>query len=263
MLKRFLIVLLTMVNLIVWQGCEYEVVPGPVDCEENPVVLNVVSVEGSNCAIMDGMIEVSASGGTGNYTFALNDGAPQTDSSFGGLAAGVYEISAVDDSNCSATMEVTVQNLNGLNITFETTDAGCNGANGTLTVETFDGTAPYQFKLDDGAFTASNTFTGLSPDEYQLVVSYASGCEVSQSVRIKSGISFSASISPIIEDNCAVSGCHSGSQFPDFRVFKNIHDNAAQIKTLTGNRTMPQDGTLTQSQIDMIACWVDDGALDN
>jgi hypothetical protein len=91
----------------------------------------------------------------------------------------------------------------------------------------------------------------------------ASGCEIEQTVRITSGIGYAASIAPIIQNNCAVSGCHSGTQAPDFRVFKNIQDNAAQIKVLTGNKTMPQNGTLSQSQIDMIACWVDDGAPAN
>lgn len=263
MLKRFLVAIVAVANLITWQSCEYEVIPGPVDCEENPVTLELVSVEDANCALMDGRIEVLASGGAGNYRYRIGNGDPQTASIFNDMAAGLYEISALDDNNCSASLEVTVKNSNGLNITFETTEAGCNTSNGTLTVTASDGTPPYQYKLDDGNFTSDNSFGGLVADEYDLVVTDASGCVVTQTVRIKSGISYAGSIASIIENECAISGCHNGSQFPDFRVFKNIHDNAAQVKTLTGNRTMPEDGNLTQSEIDMIACWVDDGAPDN
>ena len=51
--------------------------------------------------------------------------------------------------------------------------------------------------------------------------------------------------------------------FPISAIFANVQGNAGQIKTLTGNRTMPAEGSLTQAEIDMIACWVDDGAVAN
>ena len=263
MQKNFFFVLIVIVNCISLLSCEYETIPGPVICEDNPVVLELVSVEDSNCALIDGRLEVRASGGGGNYRFKLGNNDEQLVSIFQDLAVGVYEISVADENNCSATLEVVVKNKNGLNITFETTEAGCNTSNGSITVTPIDGTAPYNFKIDNSNFTTDNTFTDLAPGEYTIVVNDTTGCEISQTIKVKSGVSFSASISEIIKNNCAVSGCHSGSQFPDFRVFKNIHDNASQIKTLTGNRTMPLNGNLTQTQINAIACWVDDGALDN
>jgi hypothetical protein len=255
--------LAVMSGLVLWQGCEYETLKGPVKCEENPVLLEVVSTSDADCALMDGSIGLSASGGNGPYSFVIDDGAPQADSLFEGLGAGIYQLSAIDVNNCSATDEVTLKNKNGLNIAIDTRTAGCNGSEGGLTVTATDGTEPYQFKIDNGNFSGSNAFEGLSPRDYVLTVKDASGCVVTQKIRINSGISFSASIAPIIEDNCAVSGCHNGSQFPDFRVFKNVHDNAFEIKKLTADGTMPQDGTITQEQINRIACWVDDGAPDN
>ncbi len=245
------------------QQCGSDEEANPVDCTENPVVLNIVSVEGSNCASSDGSIEVSATGGSGNYQYQIEDGPLQTSAVFNDISAGVYTVTATDDNNCSASMDVSVNNLSGLNITFETSPGGCKSANGTLEVNATDGTEPYQFKIDNGSFGTTSTFTNLSTGKHTLVVSDATGCEITQSVTIASGISFTSAIAPIISTKCAVSGCHNGSQAPDFRSFTNIKANASQIKTLTGNRTMPQEGSLTQSQIDMIACWVDDGALQN
>jgi hypothetical protein len=264
MRKRFILVALTVVNLIAWQGCEYETIPGPVNCDENPVVLEIVSVGDSNCELVDGRIEVMASGGDDNYQYLLGDEQAQESPVFEGLPAGVYTITAIDGNTCSAaTVEATVKNLNGLNIRFATTEAGCTGTDGSITINATDGTEPYQYKIGDGVFTTNNTFTGLARGNYGLVVKDASGCSVSQAVRVRAGISFSESIAPIIETNCAINDCHNGSQFPDFRQFKNVHDNAAQVKALTADRTMPEEGTLTQAQINMIACWVDDGALNN
>jgi hypothetical protein len=160
-------------------------------------------------------------------------------------------------------MKVVIKNKNGVNIELHTTDAGCQTVNGSITVTPLNGTGPYTFKINGGQFQPGDTFTNLSRGVYAVVAKDATGCEAGQSVNIKSGISFAGSISPIIQNSCALSGCHNGSQFPDLRVFKNIQDNAARIKTQTTNRTMPLNGSLTQSQINVIACWVDDGAPQN
>ncbi len=263
-MSRKVLSIVILLSTSIWQACEYEVVPGPVDCSENPVLIELVSVTGSNCGAMDGTVEVVATGGSGNYRYVAGDGEPQASPILAGLAAGVYDITALDENNCSATLEASVQNLNGVNITFTATDAGgCSGSNGTISVSAFDGSEPYQYRLGEGTYSSSHTFSGLARGVYNLTVSDASGCEVTQAVRVRSGISFAQSIKPIVEKSCAINDCHNGSQYPDFRVFKNIHDNAKNIKELTGDGTMPQEGTLTQTEINMIACWVDDGALDN
>jgi hypothetical protein len=262
-MKKVFFTLALIAGMMIWQRCEYETLRAPVDCEDNPVTLELVSTTDADCTLMDGTIKVVAFGGLMPYRFVINGRDSQTDSLFQNLAAGIYQVSAVDANNCSGTLEVTLKNANGLNLSFQTGNAGCGGATGRLTVTAVDGTAPYQFKLDNGNFSAASAFDGLSPREYTLTAKDAGGCVVSQKIRVKSGISYSASIAGIIANTCAVSGCHNGSQFPDFRVFKNIHDNASEIKKLTADRTMPQEGTLTQEQINQIACWVDDGAPDN
>ncbi len=261
--KRFVFLFTCIVASVLWQSCAYETIPGPVDCEADPVGIELIFLEDSNCELKDGKIQVLAAGGVGPYRYKLGNNEEQSEALFENLAAGVYEVFVEDENDCSSSMEVTVKNKNGLNIGFTISDAGCSTAQGDIEITPVGGTPPYEFKINDGTFNSSNTFTGLTRGEYNVVVSDASGCEVTQGVKVKSGISFSGSVSEIIKNNCAISGCHSGSQFPDLRVFKNIHDNASQIKFLTGNGSMPQDGTLTQAEINTIACWVDDGAPAN
>jgi len=81
------------------------------------------------------------------------------------------------------------------------------------------------------------------------------------------GVSFSQTISPIISMNCAVSGCHvQGRQQPTLETYAQISSNAGKIKTRTSNGTMPppiSGSSLSQNEIDEIACWVDAGAPDN
>lgn len=262
-MMRKVMAMVIIVIAFAWQGCEKETVDEPVDCNANPVQVQLTSVKNSNCGASDGEVTVSATGGNGKYKYALDGGTVQESGVFSALGAGAYEVMVTDGNNCSSTMMVEVANLEGLNIDVALTDAGCKSAQGGVTVTAFDGEEPYEFKLGDAAFTSTNTFSGLTSGEYDLTVRDATGCEVNQTLRVRSGVSFATSISPIIKNKCAISGCHNGTQAPDFRVFKNIHDNAAQVKTLTGNRTMPQEGSLTQEEINLIACWVDDGALEN
>lgn len=77
-------------------------------------------------------------------------------------------------------------------------------------------------------------------------------------------ISWSAHIKPIIETKCTLEGCHNGSSgLPNFYQFENIKQRASLVKELTTARIMPRTGSLTQAQIDSIACWVDNGAPEN
>ena len=77
-------------------------------------------------------------------------------------------------------------------------------------------------------------------------------------------VSYSDDIVPLLEANCIKSGCHDGlSGPPNWGVYSNVKEKAAKIKEFTQDGTMPADGTLTQQEIDLIACWVDNGALNN
>ncbi len=81
------------------------------------------------------------------------------------------------------------------------------------------------------------------------------------------GTSFSLSIAPIIDSNCAISRCHvNGQQQPAFLTYEQISFFAGKIKSRTSNGTMPppeSGNRIEQLEIDKIACWVDDGAPDN
>lgn len=70
-------------------------------------------------------------------------------------------------------------------------------------------------------------------------------------------------ILPIMTNACATSGCHDGITRRDWRNYNEVKQYAASIKKKTQDRSMPFDGPLPQHEIDLIACWVDGGALNN
>jgi len=75
-------------------------------------------------------------------------------------------------------------------------------------------------------------------------------------------VGFSSVIQPIIQTNCAISGCHvPGTGRANFQDVDQIKFNAVEMKKRTRSLDMPRGGgSLSQEEIDLISCWVDSGA---
>jgi hypothetical protein len=256
---------LPIVGLVLLWSCSYNSFEEKeqVDCSISDLTISLVEVVNTDCGLNNGSLLVVANGGLSPYSFILNDGASQSGMEFEELEAAEYLVKVVDSNGCQDDIEVSVQNKDGVKASLSILDSECRENKGSISIEANSGVEPYAYQLNDGPPQSSNIFTDLEPGLYKIKVSDADGCNLTLEDRVSSGVSFEASISDIISQNCAVSGCHAGSQSPDFRQFGNIQSNASRIKVRTQNKTMPRNGSLTQTEIDLIACWVDDGALNN
>ncbi|MEP6734838.1 MAG: hypothetical protein ABJA70_04925 [Chryseolinea sp.] len=86
-------------------------------------------------------------------------------------------------------------------------------------------------------------------------------------------VSFANDINPIINTKCAIEGdggCHNGGNGPtlDWRVFNNFQGHASSVKDritrpATASGHMPKIGSLTDDQIRLLICWVNQGAQNN
>jgi hypothetical protein len=264
MKTNFVKIIYFAVMLLTGYACTYDVIPEVENCS-TPPSLNILELNEANCGEDNGSIAVSAAGGAGNYEYSLSGEVFQQSGKFTGLAAGTYTIIVRDAANCTTTLETSVQNADGLNITAASTIAGCGTANGTITMDPVGGEAPVLFSLNNGSFQTNNVFEGLSSGTYTITAKDATDCEVTQEVEVLAGTS-STDIKSIIETNCAVSGCHAGNVSPDLRTLANIQDRAERIQIRTGNKTMPPASSsfsLTEAEIAAIDCWVEDGATND
>lgn len=262
-MKKFKI--FTIISLFGLASCTYDSKEEtPTDPCVNSPIISLVSSVNTSCGQAVGAIVVNATGGEGSFDYSIDGVAFQTTGDFNNLAAATYTLTVKDGNSCTDEIEVIIGNDDGASFTLNGNDAGCNTSNGSISVAVVGGAKPYTFKLDNGQFQSDSAFSNLSSGVFEITVRDANGCESSQSIELKSGIDIN-SVRSIVHTNCAVSGCHSsGSQFPNMDSDAEIKNSAGRIKARSGAQTMPPASSgfsLTQQQIDRIACWVDEGAV--
>ena len=237
-----------------------------IDCSQTDLKLTVSSQSLATCT-EGGSVEIISIGGSGAIKFSIDGSSFQSTGVFNNLAAGSHTVTAEDQNGCKANVNLTIGS-DGNSPTIEVTHtiSGCESNNGSITIAASDGTEPYEFSLNNGAFQSSNKFTNLEAGSYEVVVKDAEGCETPEIMhQVLTGISLEDDVMPIIEEQCTFSGCHNGSSnAPNFLIKSNVVSRATSIKLNINNGNMPRTpGSLTQDEKDKILCWVDDGGIDN
>ncbi|MEI2738764.1 MAG: gliding motility-associated C-terminal domain-containing protein [Chitinophagaceae bacterium] len=170
----------------------------------------------ANCGVPDGTITVSTvSGGNGGpYEYSLDGITWQSSNIFTGLLAGTYTVYIRDIGGvCTGNYSATVGVIGNLAAVTANTAASCTGVNnGTITVNSSTGTAPFTFSLDGGAFTAGTlpyTFTNLAPGNHTVVVRDVNNCVTNTiTINITTGTGVTASTS-FTQATCA--GVNNGT----------------------------------------------------
>lgn len=256
--------LLMAVQLLGIVSCSSEN-PTP-DCGTGEILLEIVGVVDVKCA-STGSLSVSVTGGEAPYQYSLDGVSFQDNNSFDNLSQGNYTITVKDDRGCKTTIAASI-GFEGGDVVGEvvsTTSTNCGGSGGAVSFAASGGDGSYQYRIDGGQFTTSETFEMLTPGAHSFAVQDGEGCSDEGSFVVLSNTSLENDVLPIITKNCAVSGCHENSQSPLLNTKNAIIANANNIEDRTSAGTMPPPDRddLSQSEIELIACWVNDGAPDN
>jgi gliding motility-associated-like protein len=148
------------------------------------VLANVTTDE--NCVPANsGEVTVTASGGSGNYSYSQITPAGPTNATgiFSGLTHSVNYTFEIEDTttNCTETVIITLPAPAIPTFSLEATDVSCfGGSDGTITVTLNPGNidVPYEYSLDGGTTRQlSNVFTGLVQGAYNVTVISAKGCQ--------------------------------------------------------------------------------------
>ncbi len=158
------------------------------DCP--PISGTVSNVQQAGCGLADGSATIIPDDPNNSILWPDNT----TGATNNSLAAGVYQVSLIDDNNCVGEVEVIIDNANapvrqgsGVNIIQE---ISCNQANdpdgtlsndGILAPDFTGGTPPYTFSWTGGSTTSDSSGTGnlegLGAGSYRVTVTDDNNCE--------------------------------------------------------------------------------------
>lgn len=139
------------------------------------VLSQVITCNGAD----DAVIVANGQGGTGALQYIINNGPPQSNTNFGGLAPGIYQVSVIDANGCIQNAPpITIQNPPVLNFSAVVDNhVKCFGDNnGKITVTAFGGVGQKNYSKDGVAYQANPVFNNLAVGTYPISVKDANGC---------------------------------------------------------------------------------------
>ncbi|GAB5522952.1 MAG: hypothetical protein Roseis2KO_08240 [Roseivirga sp.] len=156
--------------------------------DPQPINVSVISQVNILCkGENNGSFTVTASGGAGTLEYALDGTTFSTTSDFQNLAAGTYSITVRDANACTSGISVTItEPASALDFQdTEVTHVSCEGqSDGVIRLQATGGLPPYYYSLDGAPFGESNSFSGLAPGTYSVMVKDANDCNFTQSVSV-------------------------------------------------------------------------------
>lgn len=159
----------------------------------NGVTATATSTAATCAAATNGVITVNVTAGTPAYQYALDGGAQQPSNIFNNVAPGNHSVVVTDGAGCVVSVPVTVAAGPGISATATPVQASCAAAtNGSTSVNVTVGTAPYQYSLNGGPAQPANTFTGLAPGNYTVLVTDFAGCTRTLNVVVPTGAGITA-----------------------------------------------------------------------
>lgn len=126
----------------------------------------------------DGLATITATGGTGSYTYSKDAGGFQSSGSFPNLPSGSFVFSVKDANSCVRTVDVTITQPSDLVVSNAIVQQVLchNGTSGIIQAGSSGGTAPYRYSLNGTSYQASPSFSSLPVGTYKVWVKDANGC---------------------------------------------------------------------------------------
>lgn len=165
-----------------------------------PISVTALKADSVSCVgATDGHVEISVTGGTPGlnpaYTYALNGGTPQNSPDFYDLAAGTYQIEAIDGKGCHLDTSVTVETPLSVTVAINPQDTTLElGSSITLSllVDNPGGQAvtAYAWSPSSGLTCIDCPAPVATPyqrQDYTVVVTYGKNCTTSASAVVRVG----------------------------------------------------------------------------
>lgn len=161
---------------------------------------NSIACHGFN----NGQIQLSASGGSPGYQFALAPGGFQSSGQFINIYAGTYRLLVRDQLGCLRDTTITLIEPDSLEFTRWLAEGPlCHGdSTGFIEVAARGGTPPYAFRTDYNAFESGPRLEGIPAGKHRIQVRDDRGCLLDSMLVLTSPPLLEMAISSITDPTC-------------------------------------------------------------
>ncbi len=181
-------------------GCKDSIVTvinAPDSLKVNLTQLTHVSCNG----LSNGVIAVTAQGGTAPYTYSWNNS--HTSSSINKLPAGSYTVTVTDANGCIARKVITVTQPAALQLTLKNlTHESCSGSNGSISVGIKGGTKPYAISWNTSQ--TDSTIQSLGAGTYTVNITDSNGCTTSADYTINPASPLNINVDSVSTASCGL-----------------------------------------------------------
>ena len=171
-------------------GCTFNINIDVLNVTNGLVVTSTYNDE--NCGDGNGSINVTVSGGSGNYSYSWDSG--ETTEDLSGLGAGTYSVIVTDDTDgCTANITETILNDANFTISGVVNNSTCSTcADGLIDVSVVEiiPDGPYTYSWDSGEPTQD--ISGLLPGTYTLTITGLSGCSATESFVVENSVAITS-----------------------------------------------------------------------
>ena len=157
-----------------FKGCKVSI---SVTISLNPIIVTAYTGSSNGCNT-NGSIQLFKTGGTGPFTYSLNNITYTTTNIFSNLSGGVYTGWVKDSRGCKGSLTgITVVTGAAITVSVSKTNTSACVNSGVININASGGTPPLSYSLNNNTFQPGNSFTQLGAGNYVCCVKDANGCK--------------------------------------------------------------------------------------
>ena len=190
-------------------------------CANSTLAVNLTSTNATTAANCDGTLTATVTGfGTG-FTFLWSNNLGSTNTNLTNLCSGNYTITVTSNGctiTASGTIDITPTNTGCAGSTLAAIVTGTNAASiascdGSLSINAYGGTTPYEYSSDNGVtFGANSNFNNLCSGQHLLALKDAAGCVINYIKHV--GIDSVSTTNPCANNTLSISLLATPSSSP-------------------------------------------------
>jgi hypothetical protein len=148
----------------------------------------ITTTSSSSCgSCNNGIIEITAQGGTPSYQYSINGGQTYFGTNvFENLSQGSYELLIKDNNNCFSISQTVQVDVAPLNLSYTVQGASVNTNDGAIDLTITGGTQPYTVVWSNGWI--EEDLLNIAPGKYTVNVSDANGQTASAEISVSSKV---------------------------------------------------------------------------